>query len=124
MKNNKKLHKILIVDDDFKTQKVLSDKIKRHGWKFVLAGNGEEGLRMAKTTNPDLILLDIIMPIMDGISMLKKLRKTSNVPVLILTNLYDDKKISEFIKLGSYDYLVKSNYSLNDVIKKIEDVLR
>lgn len=124
MKNNEKSYTILIVEDEFKMQKALSDKIKRVGWQFALAGNGEEGLRMAESVKPDLILLDVIMPVMDGITMLKKLRKTSKVPVIILTNLYDEEKIFESMKMGNYDYLVKSNYSLDDIVKRIKKALK
>jgi DNA-binding response OmpR family regulator len=106
-----------------KFQKAIGDKIKREGWETVVASNGEEGLRIAKEKKPDLILLDIIMPVMDGITMLEKLRKTDNTPVLILTNLYDERKLKRAIKAKSHDYLIKTNYSLNQVITKIKKIL-
>ena len=76
-----------------------------------------------KSEKPDLILLDIVMPVMDGLSMLGELKKISNVPVIILTNLSDEEKLAEALEKGSHDYLVKSNYSLQDVINKINQVL-
>lgn len=122
MKKNKQ-YKLLIVEDDLKLQKAIGDKIRREGWQCVVASNGQEGLVMVEKEKPDIVLLDIIMPIMDGLTMLKELRKKSNVPVLILTNLYDEKKLAEAFRSGSYDYLVKANYSLDEVIKKVREVL-
>ncbi len=120
---NKKIYKILIVEDELKLQKALSDKIIREGWQSITAGNGEEGLTMVMRENPDLVLLDIIMPVMDGLTMLKELRKISKVPVLILTNLYDEKKLINAFRAGSYDYLIKANYSLDEVIDKIKEAI-
>jgi len=123
MKTKNKAYKVLIVEDELNLQKAIGDKIQREGWQSLVASNGEEGLRMAMTENPDIVLLDIIMPIMDGMTMLKELRKVSKVPVLILTNLYDEKKLIEAFRGGSFDYLVKSNYSLNEVVEKIKEAL-
>ncbi|HOZ55821.1 MAG TPA: response regulator [bacterium] len=118
-----KSYKVLIVEDELKLQKAIGDKVQREGWQSIVASNGEEGLRAVMQEQPDIVLLDIIMPIMDGLTMLKELRKISDVPVLILTNLYDEKKLIESFRAGSYDYLVKSNYSLNEVIEKIKEAL-
>ena len=118
-----KVYKVLIVEDELKLQKAIGDKVQREGWQSIVASNGEEGLRAVMKEKPDIVLLDIIMPIMDGLTMLKELRKISDVPVLILTNLYDEKKLIESFRAGSYDYLVKSNYSLNEVIEKIREAL-
>lgn len=121
--SNKKKYKVLIVEDELNLQKAIGDKIEREGWISFAASNGEEGLRVVMSEKPDIVLLDIIMPIMDGLTMLKQLRKISKVPVIILTNLYDENKLIEAFRAGSYDYLVKSNYSLNEVIEKIKEVL-
>ena len=79
-----------------------------------------------KSLKPDLILLDIIMPKLDGISVLKKLKQsqeTKDIPVIILTNLYDDQKMQELLKTNNTDYLVKVEHSLNDIIKRVKDKL-
>jgi len=122
-KDKKEVYKVLIVEDELNLQKAIGDKVQREGWKSIVASNGEEGLRAVMQEKPDIVLLDIIMPIMDGLTMLKELRKISNVPVLILTNLYDEKKLIESFRAGSFDYLVKSNYSLNEVIDKVKEAL-
>lgn len=122
-KVEKKSYKVLIVEDELNLQKAIGDKVQREGWKSIVASNGEEGLRAVMNEKPDIVLLDIIMPVMDGLTMLKELRKISDVPVLILTNLYDEKKLIESFRAGSYDYLVKSNYSLNEVVDRIKEAL-
>jgi len=116
--------KILIVEDETSLAKTLVKKITLAGFKAVLAFNGREGLKKFKLTQPDLILLDIDMPVMDGLTMLKKLRKTSNVPVIILTNLSDKEKLSQSLQFKSYDYLIKTDFSLEEVINKINEVLK
>jgi len=116
--------KVLIVEDEKSLVGALEKKLNKSGFEVVMAFNGEEGLRKIQETKPDLVLLDIIMPKMDGITMLKKLReKGDKTPVIMLTNLNDSKKLSEAMDAGSYEYLVKSNYSLEDVVDKINKVL-
>ena len=88
--------------------------------------NGEVGLERALKERPDLILLDIIMPVMDGMTMLAKLRTDKwgkDVPVIMLTNLNNSEDVEEASKHGVYDYLVKSNWRLEDVIGKVREAL-
>lgn len=109
--------KILLVEDDRVLCDAISKKLDKEGFDIVLAYNGEEGLNEANTKNPDLILLDILMPKMDGLTMLKKLRESgSKTPVIILTNLSGKEKISEAVKNNVAGYLIKSNYSLEDIV--------
>lgn len=91
------------------------------------AKNGEEGLEVALREHPDLILLDIIMPVMDGMTMLARLREDlwgKDAKVIMLTNLSDNEKVAETIAHGTYDYLVKSDWKLEDVVKKVRERLR
>ena len=119
------MSKILIVEDDKPLVDALNKKLIKSGFEIVLAYNGEEGLEKIKTENPDLILLDIVMPVMDGITMLKELRKTDkDTPVIILSNLSGDDKLSEALASGSHDYLVKTNYTLEEIINKIKETLK
>ncbi|MBI2315157.1 response regulator [Candidatus Daviesbacteria bacterium] len=117
---------ILIIEDESDLLDLLQDKFITSGFKVIGAGSGEEGIRHALKNKPNLILLDIILPKMDGITMLKKLRQDrwgKGVPVIILSNLSDQNKISEAMKIGVYDFLVKSNIKLTDVVTQVRQVL-
>ena len=106
--------KILIVDDEAPLSKVLKDKFESTGFEVLTAKNGEEGLMKAVTQKPDLILLDIVMPRLDGMTMLKKLREDEwgkGVEVILLTNLSDNDKVRQALKNNVYDYLIKSNWN-------------
>jgi DNA-binding response OmpR family regulator len=117
---------ILIIEDESSLVSVIKAKFVKEGFVVLKAGNGVEGLKMALRKHPDLILLDIIMPKMDGMTMLKKLRTDTwgkSVPVIMLTNLSDTAKVADAIDQGSYDYLVKSNWKLKDVVAKVRERL-
>ena len=119
--------KILIVEDEVSLLNVLSEKLKLEGFEILEAKNGEEGLDLAIKQKPDLILLDIIMPKMDGITMLGKLRENSwgkHVPVIILTNLSSGSEILKSVEKKVFSYLIKSDWKLEDVVKKIKKALR
>ena len=118
--------RVLIVEDEPPELRALVDKFSREGFEALEAKNGEEGLNLALETHPDLILLDIVMPKMDGLTMLKKLREDEwgrGVPVIVLTNLSDGDKARDAIYHGVYDYLVKADWKLEDVIKKVKEWL-
>src|SRR3989338_4953265 len=103
-------HKVLIVEDEIELLEVLADRFKQEGFIVLSARNGEEGLQLALEELPDIILLDLIMPKMDGMTALKKLRqdpKGKDVPVILLTNLSTSDKIAEALQNEAYDYLVK-----------------
>jgi len=113
---------ILIVDDDFTLQTLLQVELVERGYKVILAEDGLEGLKLAKSEHPDLILLDIMMPKMDGMQVLSELRKDSwggTVKVIILTRLDDAKKTAIAIEEGAYDYLLKDNWEVKDVVDKV-----
>lgn len=123
--NDKNAKTILVVEDDIKMQRVLKDRLTSERFKITLASDGEEALRKTQTATFDLILLDIILPKMNGLEFLKRFKgndKNKNVPVIILTNLqYDDYKIVELMEKGATDYLVKAKYSLNELVRKIKE---
>jgi len=104
---------------------VLTKKLQDSGYDVVSATDGESGLDLALKDNFDLILLDIILPKMDGITLLEKynLAEGTKAPVIILSNLDDAEKIHESKERGAYDYLVKTNWSLDDVIQKIKETI-
>jgi two-component system response regulator MprA len=124
--NNKK---ILVIEDDPALRGVLHDKFTLDGFSVLEAKDGEEGLAMSLSEHPDIILLDIVMPRMDGLTVMKKLREMNewgkNVPVVLLTNLSaDDEKINQAIvdNEPAY-YLVKSNWTISDLVEKVNERL-
>ncbi len=122
-----KQQSILIVDDEISLLNALRDKLTHENFVTLEAKNGEEGLALALSAHPDLILLDIVMPKMDGMTMLKKLREDAwgkNVKVIMLSNLSDMKNVVDAIQQESYDYLVKSDWKLEDVVTKVREKLK
>ncbi|PIS34541.1 MAG: response regulator [Parcubacteria group bacterium CG08_land_8_20_14_0_20_43_9] len=121
------MSKILLIEDEVALQKTLGESLKSRKHEVQSALDGEAGLRLAKSGKPDLILLDLILPKKHGLDVLKELRKddeTSNIPVIILTNLENVGEVESAIELGATTYLVKANYSLNEVIEKVEEALK
>lgn len=119
--------KILIVEDDKSLRHALEEIISREGFIAMVANDGEEGLKSALKNHPDLILLDIIMPKMNGLNLLKSLRDDAwgkAVPVLLLTNDTDPEHMRETLKDNATDYLIKSDWEIEDVVKKVKTTLR
>jgi len=118
--------KILIIEDLPALANALHDKFNHEGFETIHASNGLEGLEMIESEKPDLILLDIIMPKMDGLTMIKELRQkdpNNAIPIIILTNLTDSDAVFNSIKSRITDYLVKADWSLEDVVKKVKEKL-
>jgi len=121
------MKKILFIEDESSLQKALGDILRENNYEVISALDGEIGLRLAKSEKPDLILLDIILPKMNGIEVLKALKEnpeTKNISVVILTNLENMEDINKAIELGAAAYLVKAQYTMEEVIDKIEKALR
>jgi len=119
-------NKILIVEDEPVLMAALVDKFSREGFVVITAKNGKQGLELAISDKPDIILLDIIMPVMDGLTMLSELRKreeSNTVKVILLTNLSDPVKMNEFLALGVDSYLLKSDWKIADVVTKVRNKL-
>jgi DNA-binding response OmpR family regulator len=117
---------LLIVEDDQSLLEILRDEFAKAGFKVAMAHDGEEGLKVATEQPPALILIDIFMPKMDGITMLKKIRATpqgKNIPVIILTNLNDNQTIDRALESGAYDFLVKSDWNPKDLVKRVKEKL-
>lgn len=120
-------HKILVIEDEAPLRKIICDELTREGYTALEAADGEAGLGAALAEHPDLILLDIILPRMDGITMLMHLRRDdwgANVPVIALTNLSDALTIERAVENGVYDYLVKTDWKIGEVITKVKEKLR
>jgi len=119
--------KVLIIEDEPLQLELLRDKIKALGFSVIEARDGEGGLDMAKKNHPDLILLDLILPRMDGVTLLNKLREDEwgrAASVVILTNLCSAEAVQKSEQQGVHDYLVKADYTLDDLMaivkKKLE----
>lgn len=118
--------KILLIEDDRMLGQMYSAKFGREGYDVHNAENGSDGVKMARELRPDIILLDIIMPKMDGFAALKELRKkeeTKNIPVILLTNLGQDKDIEKGKKLGANDYFIKANHTPAEIVEKVREMI-
>ncbi|MBP9752003.1 MAG: response regulator [Candidatus Moranbacteria bacterium] len=121
-----KKKKLLVVEDDEFISAIYAKKLSMEGYEVRLAGNGERALSMMNEEKPDLVLLDIIMPIMDGLETLQRIRadeKLRDVKVAVLSNLSEDKDMSRTRELGAIDYLVKANISVADLSTKVAGYL-
>ena len=118
-----KRFRILIVDDEERIVNFLRSKLKASGYEVLTAGNGLEGLEQAQAQEPDLIVLDLLMPKMDGLEMLKELRSFSVVPVIILTAKGADADRIKGLQLGADDYLPKP-FNPDELVARIEAVRR
>jgi DNA-binding response OmpR family regulator len=120
------MKKILFIEDESALQKSIAEILKKEGYETISAFNGESGLKLAKEKKPDLILLDLILPKLDGFAVLEKLKEdkeTKEIPVIVLTNLEDVKDVGRALELGATTYLVKAQYNLEEVLEKIKQVL-
>jgi DNA-binding response OmpR family regulator len=115
--------RILVVDDEERIINFLRSKLRASGYEVLTAGNGVEGLEQARAQEPDLIVLDILMPKMDGLEMLKELRSFSTVPVIILTARGADADRIKGLRLGADDYLPKP-FNPDELVARIEAIGR
>jgi len=119
--------KILIIEDDRSLQNALVEIIQQEGFETESAFDGEEGLAKIRSFGPDLVLLDIILPKKDGFDLLSEIKKDEalkNIPVLVLTNLEEVNNIQKALDLGANSYLVKSDFSLKDIVEKVRAILK
>lgn len=119
--------KVLIVEDEPTLKNILVDKLTSKGYEVSFALNGKEGLNIAFKIHPDIIILDIIMPVMDGISMLDELRKDAwgkTAEVIVLTNLTDPQKEVKVTQQGVCNYLIKCDMTLDQVVSVVEEKLK
>ncbi len=118
--------KILLVEDDQMLREMYQTKFKSEGYEVVTADNGGDGLSKALTDLPDIIMLDIILPMLDGFAVLEKIKAnetTKHIIVILLTNLGTDEDRARGEKLGAVDYLVKANMTPEQVSKTIKKYL-
>jgi len=117
-----KRQKILFVEDDQFLRKIYFTKLSKENLELKAAVDGEEGLELAKSEKPDLIILDMILPKMNGFEVLQELKndnKTKKIPVVVLSNLGQESDVDRAMSMGAVDYLIKTDFSINEVVDKI-----
>jgi len=118
--------KLLIIEDDLFLLNMYASKFELEGFDVVLAEDGEKGWKTAIKDMPDVILLDIMMPKMNGFEVLEKLKsdnKVSKIPVILLTNLSQKDEIERAMNLGAADFLIKAHFRPSEVVEKIKKLL-
>ncbi|MBI4092871.1 MAG: response regulator [Candidatus Kerfeldbacteria bacterium] len=118
--------RILVVEDDSFLAGMYVTKLGLEGFSVDLASDGREGLKKAKDGKPDLVLLDIVLPVMDGFTMLEHMKsdpELRSIPVVLLTNLGQKSDVEKGLNLGAADYLIKAHFMPNEVIEKIKRIL-
>jgi len=126
LSSNPQPQKILIVEDDQFLRELCVKKLEKEGFKATAAVDGSEGLKKLAVEAPDLILLDIILPGIDGFDVLKNVKedpKLKDIPVILLTNLGQKDDVEKGLKLGARDYLIKAHFTPKEIIDKVKSVL-
>jgi len=119
--------KILVVEDESFLLDLYEMKLKQAGYEVIKASNGEEGISLAQLELPRLILLDILMPKVDGYEMLKKLKndgRAKNIPVIIFSNLSQKEEIEKGLKLGAKDFIIKTSITPTELEAKVKEYLK
>jgi DNA-binding response OmpR family regulator len=119
--------KILIVEDDKFLRELISRKLRSEGFEVSEAVDGEEGVKKAKEEKPDLILLDLILPGLEGFEVLSQVKtdkEVKSIPVIILSNLGQREEIEKGLRLGASDYLVKAHFTPGEIIEKVKNILK
>lgn len=121
MKNVKPI--ILIVEDEAFLLRALKHRLQRNGFEILEARDGVEVMKIMKAKKPDLVLLDLIMPKKNGFDTLREIKKSkkfNQIPIIILSNLGQEDDIQKCLEMGAVDYLIKSDFSLTDILAKIK----
>ena len=118
--------KILIIEDDKFLRELISRKLTDENFETEQAVDGEQGLKQIRAVQPDLVLLDLILPGIDGFEVLSKMKEDTAlapIPVIILSNLGQREDVEKGLKLGAVDYLVKAHFTPNEIITKVKTAL-
>ncbi|MGB2762369.1 MAG: response regulator [Minisyncoccales bacterium] len=119
--------KILIIEDDRFLRKIIVKKLTLEGFQTLEALDGEEGMKKTKEEKPALVLLDLVLPRINGfkvLSHIKKDQETSNIPIIILSNLGQREEIEKGLRLGAHDYMIKAHFTPDEIIEKINKILK
>ena len=119
-------HKILIIEDDDFLRSLAVTKLEKEGFTVSMAANGQEGLATAQKELPELIILDLMLPIMSGFDVLASLKATDATKagkIIVFSNLGEEADIKKCLDMGANDYLVKANFTLDELVDKIKTLL-
>ncbi len=119
--------KILLVEDDKFLRELIAKKLRSEDYEVIEALDGEDGIAKAKELKPDLVLLDLVLPGIDGFGVLAKIKEdpaTNQAPVIILSNLGQQEEIARTLKLGATDFLIKAHFTPSEIIEKIKRILK
>lgn len=120
------LKHVLLVEDDTFLANIYKTKFEMEGFKVTVAENGEIGLDEAKKKKPDIVLLDVLLPKMDGFTVLKHMKEdasVANIPVILLTNLGQKDDVEKGLELGAVDYLIKAHFKPSETVAKVKKAL-
>jgi len=121
------MKKILVIEDDKFLRELVSRKLVKEGYDVAEAVDGEKGVESVRKENPDLVLLDLILPGIDGFEVLSRIKSDptlSQIPVIILSNLGQKDDIEKGLEMGAADYLIKAHFTPNEIIDKIKGILK
>jgi CheY-like chemotaxis protein len=124
MADKKKM--VLVIEDEVSLQEAVRIKLEQTGVEVLVAGTGEEGLKLLKKKKPDLVWLDILLPGINGLEVLRMIREnddTKDIPVVVVSVSSGEEKIKQAFSLNIVDYLIKSEYTLDDIVNKIKQIL-
>jgi DNA-binding response OmpR family regulator len=120
---SQKVQHVLVVEDDPALSDAFSIVLRKAGYEVAVAFNGKEALQKVDSSTPDLILLDLLMPIMGGKEFLEKFENTNDIPVIVLSNLDTRSDIQEVLDLGASRYMLKAWASPNELVKLVQETL-
>lgn len=119
--------KILIVEDDKFLRELIVRKLANEGYEVVEAVDGEQGIQRIKETKPDLVLLDLILPGIDGFDVLAQKKEdpfVASIPVIVLSNLGQKEDVDRGLGLGATDYLIKAHFTPGEIIEKVRNIIK
>ncbi|MDB4984593.1 MAG: two component transcriptional regulator, winged helix family [Patescibacteria group bacterium] len=121
------MNKILIIEDDDFLRSLAVTKLEKEGFTVSMAADGQSGLAAITANMPDLIILDLMLPVMSGFDVLKSIKAqdaTKDIKVIVFSNLGEDSDIKTCLDMGANDYLVKANFTLDELVEKIKGLLK
>ncbi len=121
------MKKVLVIEDDSFLQGLEASRLTKNNYEVIVASNGEEGLEKIHEPGVDLVLLDLVLPKFDGFEILRTIKATkelAHIPVIVFSNLSEEKDIKKAENLGSADFMVKSNFTLDELVEHINKIIK